>query len=114
MDVFDNLLSHGKGQIGDRLKKKKGRLGFSFQVRLFWEFFLWARLIPLQTGMILLGMSITVISISSIRHFVNYFEKIKFKNLSGVTIAIIIYQIYSKGNKGLIPGNTLEIVDHRR
>ena len=57
--------------------------------------FLWAKFIPIHVGMILLGMAITVVSISSIEHFVEYFKKIKFRNSGYVTIATIIIFLVS-------------------
>lgn len=55
---------------------------------------LWAKLIPIQTGMIILGVSISIVSIFSIKYFLEYFEKIKFKKIRHVTtITIIIFII---------------------
>ena len=56
--------------------------------------FLWLRLLPLQIGMILLGMSVTVISITSIEHFIEYFQKIKFRHSAYITaITIVIFLV---------------------
>lgn len=71
-------------------EKKERASGLFISMAIVLGTFVWAKLIPLQTGMILLGLSITVVSISSINHFINYFNKIKFKNLSYVTIATIV------------------------
>ncbi len=52
--------------------------------------FLWAKLVPLQSGMILLGTAISIISIPAIKNFADYFKKTKFKYFKYITLAIII------------------------
>jgi hypothetical protein len=56
---------------------------------------IWAKLLPLQTGLILLGMSISVIAVKPIKNFLDYFQKIKFKNARIVIITVVILFLLS-------------------
>lgn len=76
-------------------EKKERAASLFIGLAIFTGFLMWLKLIQLQTGMILLGMGISVIFCDSIRHFMDYFQKIRFNKVRLVMIAIIVIFLFS-------------------
>ncbi len=51
---------------------------------------LWAKLLPLEMGMLLLGIGISIISVPAVKYMINYLKKIRFRNVNYVMTGIII------------------------
>jgi hypothetical protein len=76
--------------------EKKERVSALFiSVVLVLGVLIWLKLIALGTGIILLGVGISIISIATIKHSLDYFDKIKFKRIRYVIAAIIIIFLLS-------------------
>ena len=51
---------------------------------------LWAKLIPLEIGMLLLGIGISIISVPAVKYMINYLKKIRFRKVNQVMTAVIV------------------------
>ncbi len=96
-------------------EKKKESSSLFVAIALAAGILIWARLIPVQTGMIFLGLGISVISVDTIKQFMDYFQKIRFRKARLVMALLAIFFLFSaaipafgyfQASKQSIPGES--------